>query len=140
MVVTDTDLEHVVDVQLVDSLQRHVQVGRAQRRRDEELDARGRLQTLQAEGARLEAVDAARARGRRQRRDGVHAVEGGAQAQVVVRAQLGRRGAQVLLVDEAPGLVDDVQRVQHVEMWTGETNPRFYSFRNDVRNGYMNFN
>lgn len=63
MVVTDTDLEHVVDVQLVDSLQRHVQVGRAQRRRDEELDARGRLQTLQAEGARLEAVDAARAVG-----------------------------------------------------------------------------
>jgi hypothetical protein len=48
-----------------------------------------------------------------ERGDSVHAVEGRAEAQVVVGAQARGRRAQVLLVDESAGLVDHVQREEH---------------------------
>lgn len=47
--------------------------------------------------------------------DRVHTVERRPEAQVVVGRELRRGAAEVLLVDESPGLVDDVERMQHLQ-------------------------
>ena len=64
-------LEDVVAVELVDHAERDVERGRAGVGAEDELDARERLEALEAERVRLELLDARRREGRDLFRDGV---------------------------------------------------------------------
>ena len=68
-------LEDVVAVELVDHAERDVERGRARVGAEDELDARERLEALEAERVRLELLDARRREGRDLFGDGVKTVE-----------------------------------------------------------------
>ena len=68
-------LEDVVAVELVDHAERDVERGRARVGAEDELDARERLEALEAERVRLELLDARRREGRDLFRDGMKRVK-----------------------------------------------------------------
>ena len=117
-------LHHIVRVQLINAPHDDLHVRLLRLREEQELGARHRLEAGQAEERRLQHLDA-RERGARQRRrggrdqrrgrerarDGVHAVEGPRQHEVVVDRELVQPVVEVALVDEPARAVDDDQGV-----------------------------
>jgi hypothetical protein len=83
-------LEDVVAVELVDHAERDVERGRARVGAEDELDARERLEALEAERVRLELLDARRREGRDLFGDCMKRVERRPDAQPVVGAQVRR--------------------------------------------------
>jgi len=117
-------LHHIVRVQFVDLPYNHIHIRLLRLREQQELRPRHRLEAGQAEERRLEHFDAGergardRRRGRRDQggrgerpRDGVHAVEGPGEDEVVIDGELVQAIVEVALVDKPAGFVDDDEGV-----------------------------
>ena len=115
---------HIIRIQLIDPPHNHIHIRLLRLGEQQELRPGHRLEARQAEERRLEHFDAGE-RGARDRRrgggdeggrcerarDGVHAVEGPREDEVVVDGELVQPVVEVALVDETASFVDDDEGV-----------------------------